>query len=558
MQERYLTLKKRELRNKTMMITFGLTDYTGSVAVKIFLSGEKKSLIHRFKEGIWLKVRGKIEKNRYTQEYEMIPFDVNIHEKPERKDASSEKRVELHLHTRYSSMDALCSPTEVLKMAKKWGHKAVAFTDHGVLQSFPEIYEASKKIGIKPIYGLEAYIFDDENPVMTSPPDKSIKDTTFVVVDIETTGLCFDADEIIEIGAVKILNNEIIDRFSSLVKPKRLVPTNIINLTGITNEMLKSAPSIEQILPSFMEFLNDGIFVAHNAEFDSGFLRREAAKHGFSFDNKILDTLALARIVFYKLKNHRLNTLAKELNIKMGSHHRAVDDANTDALILQELLTRINEAGISNLSQINDIYKLRKGVTNLNSYHATILVKNMTGLKNLYKLVSTAHLNFFYRHPRIPKSLLRAYREGLFIGSGCQAGELFQSLLHFSSHDKIEKIIDFYDFLEIQPLHNNEFLIDNEYVSEMERLKELNRKICNLGKDFKKPVVMTGDVHFANPEDEIYRKILLNAQGYQDADKESKLYFRTTDEMLAECKYLGSEIANEIVIKNPNIDRHVL
>ena len=546
-------IEKRELKNKTMMITFGLTDYTGSVAVKIFLSGEKKSLIHRFKEGIWLKVRGKIEKNRYTQEYEMIPFDVNIHKKPERKDASSEKRVELHLHTRYSSMDALCSPTEVLKMAKKWGHKAVAFTDHGVLQSFPEIYEASKKIGIKPIYGLEAYIFDDENPVMASPPDKSIKDTTFVVVDIETTGLCFDADEIIEIGAVKILNNEIIDKFSSLVKPKRLVPTNIINLTGITNEMLKSAPSIEQILPSFMEFLNDGIFVAHNAEFDSGFIRREASKHGFSFDNKILDTLALARIVFYKLKNHRLNTLAKELNIKMGSHHRAVDDANTDALILQELLTRINEAGISNLSQINDIYKLRKGVTNLNSYHATILVKNMTGLKNLYKLVSTAHLNFFYRHPRIPKSLLRAYREGLFIGSGCQAGELFQSLLHFSSHDKIEKIIDFYDFLEIQPLHNNEFLIDNEYVSEMERLKELNRKICNLGKDFKKPVVMTGDVHFANPEDEIYRKILLNAQGYQDADKESKLYFRTTDEMLAECKYLGSEIANEIVIKNPNI-----
>ena len=282
----------------------------------------------------------------------MIPFDVNIHEKPERKDASSEKRVELHLHTRYSSMDALCSPTEVLKMAKKWGHKAVAFTDHGVLQSFPEIYEASKKIGIKPIYGLEAYIFDDENPVMASPPDKSIKDTTFVVVDIETTGLCFDADEIIEIGAVKILNNEIIDTFSSLVKPKRLVPTNIINLTGITNEMLKSAPSIEQVLPSFMEFLNDGIFVAHNAEFDSGFIRREASKHGFSFDNKILDTLALARIVFYKLKNHRLNTLAKELNIKMGSHHRAVDDANTDALILQELLTRINEAGISNLHRL--------------------------------------------------------------------------------------------------------------------------------------------------------------------------------------------------------------
>jgi DNA polymerase-3 subunit alpha (Gram-positive type) len=546
-------IEKRELKNKTTMLTFGLTDYTGSIAVKIFLSGENKSLEQRFKEGLWLRVRGKIEKNRYTQEYEILPFDVNIHEKPERMDTSPEKRVELHLHTRYSSMDALCSPTEVLKMAKKWGHKAVAFTDHGVLQSFPEIYEASKKIGIKPIYGLEAYVFDDENPVIISPPDKSIKDVTFVVVDIETTGLCFDDDEIIEIGAVKIYNNEILDRFSSFVKPKRPVPTNIINLTGITNDMLKSAPSIEQILPSFMEFLGEGIFVAHNAEFDSGFIRRETIKLGISFDNKILDTLALSRIVFSKLKNHRLNTLAKELNIKMGSHHRAVDDANTDALILQELLIRINEAGIKNISQINDIYKMRKGVTNLNSYHATILVKNMTGLKNLYKLVSVAHLDFFYRHPRIPKSLLRAYKEGLLVGSGCQAGELFQSLLHFCSQEKIEKILDFYDFLEIQPLHNNGFLIDSEYVSGMDRLKELNHKIYNLGKNLKKPVVLTGDVHFVNPEDEILRKILLNAQGFHDADKESKLFLKTTEEMLDECKYLGAAIADEVVIKNPNI-----
>ncbi len=546
-------IEKRELKNKTIMLTFGLTDYTGSILVKIFLSGEQKSLEFRFKEGLWLKVRGKIERSKYSQEYELIPFDVNIDKKPERIDTKPEKRVELHLHTRYSSMDALCSPTEVIKMAKKWGHKAVAFTDHGVLQSFPEIYEASKKIGIKPIYGVEAYIFDDENPVIISPPDKPIKDVTFVVVDIETTGLCFDNDEIIEIGAVKILNNEIIDRFSSFIKPQRLIPTNIINLTGITNDMLKTARPIEQVLPSFMEFLGDGVFVAHNAEFDSGFIRREASKLGIPFKNNILDTLALARIIFSKLKNHRLDTLAKELNIKMGSHHRAIDDAKTAALILQELLIKVNEAGINNLSQINDIYKFKKGTTNLSSYHATILVKDNIGLKNLYKLVSVSHLDFFYRHPRIPKSLLRTYRKGLLIGSGCQAGELFQSLLHFCSYEKVKEISGFYDFLEIQPLHNNAFLIDSGYASGMQRLEELNRKIYDIGKNSGKPVVMTGDVHFVNPEDEILRKILLNAQGFQDADKESRLYFKTTDEMLNECKYLGTEIANEVVIKNPNI-----
>jgi len=546
-------VEKRQLKNKTTMLTFGLTDYTGSIEVKIFIPEEKISLKQKFKEGMWLKVRGKIQINKFTQEYELIPFDVNVERKPERTDTSSKKRVELHLHTRYSSMDALCSPTKVLNMVKKWGHKAVAFTDHGVLQAFPEIYEASKKLGIKPIYGLEAYIFDDENPVMISPPDIPIKNATFVVVDIETTGLCFDADEIIEIGAVKMVNNKIVDRFNTFIKPKKSVPANISSLTGITNDMLKSAPPIEKAIESFIEFSGDGIFVAHNAQFDYCFIRRDAIKQKIPFNNKILDTLALSRITFPKLKNHRLDTMAKELNIKMGSHHRAVDDANTDALILKELLKKVSEAGINNLSEINDIYKLQKGVSNLSSFHATILVKNDTGLRNLYKLVSIAHLNHFYRHPRIPKSLLRNNREGLLIGSGCQAGELFQSLLRYSSQEKISYLLEFYDFLEIQPLHNNAFLIDNENVSGWERLKDLNRKIYNLGKKTNKPVVMTGDVHFVNPEEEIYRKILLNAQGFKDADKESKLYLRTTDEMLEECKYLGSDIAEEVVIKYPNI-----
>jgi len=546
-------LDKRQLKNHMTILTFGLTDYTGSVEVKIFISEDNKSLEQKFKEGMWIKVRGKIQINKNTHEYEMIPFDVNVEQKPARSDGSPNKRVELHLHTRFSSMDALCSPTEVLKLAKSWGHKAVAFTDHGVLQAFPEIYEASKKTGIKPIYGLEAYIFDDENPVMISPPNVAITDATFVVVDIETTGLCYDADEIIEIGAVKIINDEIVDRFNTFVKPKKPVPANITRLTGITNDMLKSAPPIEEALESFIRFLGDGIFVAHNAQFDSGFIRREALRQKLPFNNKVIDTLALARIIFPHLKNHRLDTLSKELNIKMGSHHRAVDDANTDALILKELLKKVREAGIDNLLHINDIYKLQNGVSNLSSYHATILVKNDTGMRNLYKLVSIAHLSHFYRHPRIPKSLLRQNREGLLIGSGCQAGELFQSLLQYSSREMIDNLLEFYDFLEIQPLYNNAFLIDNENVSGWERLKELNCEIYNLGKRANKPVVLTGDVHFLNPEDEIYRKILLNAQGFKDADKESRLYFKTTEEMLEECKYLGSDAAEEVVIEFPNI-----
>ena len=316
--------------------------------------------------------------------------------------------------------------------------------------------------------------------------------------------------------------------------------------------MLQTAQPIELVLPSFMQFLGDSIFVAHNADFDSGFIRREANRLGLPFTNKILDTLSLARIVFCDLKNHRLDTLAKKLNIRMGSHHRAVDDANTAAFILLELLREVKEVGIDDLSRINEIYKLQKNTAKLIPYHATILVKNNVGLKNLYKLVSISHLDFFYRHPRIPKSLYRTYSEGLIIGTGCQAGELFQSLLHISDSEKIKNAIEFYDFLEIQPIHNNKFLIDNGYVSNQEILKTINKKIYNLGKEYNKPVVMTGDVHFLNPMDEIYRKILLSAQGFQDADKESKLFFKTTKEMLDECNYLGPEIAKEVVIVNPN------
>ncbi|HHW02818.1 MAG TPA: PolC-type DNA polymerase III [Thermoanaerobacterales bacterium] len=545
-------IEKRELKNKNILITFALTDYTGSIPVKLFLSGEKKVIEDKIKNGLWVKARGKIENNKYSQEFELLPYDINLASKPVRQDSYPEKRVELHLHTRYSAMDAICSPKEVINLVKSWGHKAVAFTDHGVIQSYPEIYEDARGSGIKPIYGVEAYVFDDEFPVMENPPDSELSDATFVVVDIETTGLSFESDEIIEIGAVKLKNGDIIDRFASFVKPSKPLPASIISLTGITNEMVSSAPPLKEVLASFITFLGDGIFVAHNAQFDSGFIRRDCEKLGLSFDNKILDTLSLCQIIYKDLKNHRLDTVAKKLDIKMGNHHRAVDDANTAALILKELLNHIEKAGIKNISNINRIYNSNNGIVHLNSYHATILVKNRIGLKNLYKLVSRSHLDYFYRHPRIPKSLLKELREGLILGTGCQAGELYQSLLHFTSPDHIKRIVEFYDFLEIQPLENNAFLVHNGMVSSRETLERLNIQIYRLGKEFNKPVVLTGDVHFLNPEDEIYRKILLKSQGYEDAEKDSFLYLKTTEDMLKECEYLGKEAAFEVVVTNTN------
>lgn len=543
-------LETREIKNGNKMITFGLTDGTTSLAVKIFASSENYGKLEAIKEGTWIKTRGKIEKNSYSGELELRPKDIKIVPKPTRTDNCEKKRVELHLHTKYSAMDAVCSPEEVIEMCKNWGHKAVAFTDHGVVQSFPEVYEAAKKAGIKPIYGLEAYIFDDEFPVIVEPPEGLIDDFVYVVTDIETTGLSMDFDEIIEIGAVKIHRGEIIDRYHSFVNPRKPISPQVTNLTGIRNEMVENAPFIEEVLSDFLQFMGDGIFAAHNAEFDSGFIRRDCEKYGLKFDNKVIDTLNLSSIVFPDLKNHRLETIAKKFNINMGKHHRADDDANTAGLILIELFKLLKERGIDDLSKINNVGK--KACQHLNSYHATILVKNQEGLKNLYRLVSASHLEYFYRNPRIPKSLLRKYREGLIIGSGCEAGELFQSLIYHHSEDDIRRIVNFYDFLEIQPLQNNRFLIEKGVLGSEESLKELNKKIYLLGKKYNKPVVATGDVHFLNPQDEIFRKILLTIQGYKGSDITSSLYLKTTEEMLRDHEYLGSDEAVEVVIENPN------
>lgn len=543
-------LECREIKNGSKLITFGLTDGSSSLPVKIFSSSENYCKLETIEEGLWIKIRGKIEKNSYSGELELKPKDIKIVPKPVRLDNCEKKRVELHLHTKYSAMDAVCSPKEVVELCKQWGHKAVAFTDHGVVQSFPEVYEEAKKAGIKPIYGLEAYIFDDEFPVIVEPPEGFIDDFVYVVTDIETTGLSMDLDEIIEIGSVKVYRGEIVDRFHSFVNPRKPISPHITNLTGIRNDMVEQAPCIEEVLSDFLRFIGDGIFVAHNAEFDAGFIRRDCERYGMKFNNKVIDTLNLSVIIFPELKNHRLETIAKKFNVNMGKHHRADDDANTAAMILIELFKLLKEKGVDDLPKIN--YVGKKATQHLNSYHATILVKNQKGLRNLYKLVSASHLEYFYRHPRIPKSLLRKHRDGLIIGSGCEAGELFQSLIYHHSEDDIRRIVNFYDFLEIQPLQNNKFLIEKGVLANEKSLEELNKKIYSLGKKYNKPVVATGDVHFLNPQDEIFRKILLTIQGYKDSDINSGLYLKTTEEMLHDHEYLGKDAAIEVVIENPN------
>lgn len=544
-------LEIRELRNKVLMVSFCMTDLSGSIRAKIFLSGEKKGLAERLRPGLWVNAKGRIEHNKYSHEYELIPTDIALRNKPQREDLNPEKRAELHLHTRYSSQDALCSPKDVIELAKKWGHPAVAFTDHGVVQSFPEVYNASKGSGVKPIYGIEAYVFDDVTPIMSPHLNRDILTSTFIVADIETTGLSFDSDEIIEIGAVKIVGGTITDSFGAFIKPTKPISANIVKLTGITGEMVKDALDLKQVMPSFLEFLGDGVFVAHNASFDAGFIGRDCMRLGITFNNPVLDTLAMSRILLTDLNNHKLNTIAKKMGINMGRHHRAEDDAKTTAQIFLQLLNL--SGGITNLKDINNIKAPTKGIVPLSTYHVTVLVKNQRGLRRLYELVSTSHLDYFYRHPRIPISLLNNDRDDFIIGSGCQAGELYQNLLQFSPWEKINRLVEFYDFLEIQPIQNNAFLIENGRVSGKKRLEDINKKIYKLGKEFDKPVVLTGDVHFMNPSDEIYRKVLLAAQGFQGADRDCGLFFRTTDEMLEECRYLGEEASREVVIENSNV-----
>jgi len=542
----------KELNGGKKLAIINITDYTNSITAKVFeRKNQTGQLEEIFTKGKLARFRGDVIYDTFIRENVIMLTDAMEIERVEKMDLAENKRIELHLHTQMSSMDGTSSITNIIKKAAKWGHKAIAVTDHGVVQAFPEAMDAGKKFGVKVIYGMEGYLVDDEVNLIDSDIEYSLEDE-FIIFDIETTGLSSKNDEITEIGAIKIKNNRIIDSFSTLINPKRSIPEKIVELTGISDDMVKDQPTIEVVLPQFLDFIGDCPVVAHNSDFDTGFIRDKAERYELSFDNIAIDTLKLARALLPDLKKHRLNVIAKELNISLENHHRAVDDAKATAEIFIKFVEMMNKKDIRTLKDINDKLSKKLDYKTLKSYHIIILAKNYIGLENLYRLVSESHINYFYKKPRIPRSLLNKFREGLILGTACEAGELFQSILSSKPQSHIEKIAKYYDYLEIQPIGNNRFLIEKNLAKNEEDLKELNRKIVDLGERLNIPVVATCDVHFLENKDSIFRKILMTGQGFSDAEDQAPLYFRTTDEMLEEFIYLGKEKAEEVVIHATN------
>lgn len=473
--------------------------------------------------------------------------------KQERKDEAKVKRVELHMHTQMSQMDGMTSAKDLIKRAMKWGMKSIAITDHGVVQAFPE---AHKLLGfdnpdMKVIYGVEAYLVPDKVPCVSFPKGQDI-DTTYCVLDLETTGFSFRTEKITEVGIMKVKNGEVIDEFSCFVNPEKPIPQRVIEVTNITDDMVKDAETIETVMPKIIEFVGDSVLVAHNADFDIGFLKYNAKELGLTLDNTYLDTLRLAKELFPEYKKYKLGIIAENLGIKVEVAHRALDDVDTTVKVLKVMIEMLKEKGVKT---VNDIDKLTSGNADykrLPSYHAIILAKNYVGLKNLYKLISISHLHYFYKKPRILKSIYKKYSEGLILGSACEAGELYRAIIAGKSDEEIEDIAKDYDYLEIQPIGNNMFMVRNETVPDTKALEEINEKIVHLGEKLGKLVVATCDVHFMDPQDEIYRRILMAGQGYDDADEQAPLYLRTTEEMLKEFEYLGEEKAYEVVVTNTN------
>ena len=561
-------LKKRN----AWVISFDMTDNTGSVRINRFLeAGEAKPILDNVKNGSVLKVQGKLELNRYDNELVLKPFSMMPGSMPKRKDTwEGEKRVELHMHTAMSNMDALTSTKAAIKQAAAWGHKAVAITDHGCVQSFTdalhvvEDWKGAPKVAgtddtIKILYGCEGYYVNDVDDKIAIHGSRDASfDDEFVAFDLETTGLSPKTDKIIEIGAVVMKNGREISRYQTFVDPHQKLLKETTDLTGITDEMLKGAPSIRQVLPEFLEFVGDRVLVAHNADFDTAFIREACRKLGYDYTFTSADTLVLSQNLMTKLSRHKLNIVAAALSLPEFNHHRAADDAVTCGLIFAKFMDMMREMGIESIQGINPaMEKVRSQLRSDERYaqHIILFAKNQIGLRNLYQLISEANLYHFKRVPRILKSELIKHREGLIIGSACENNELFQAVLKGRSDQELKRIASFYDYLEVQPISNNRFMIAEEKINvhNDEDLRNLNRTIVRLGEEMGKMVVATGDVHFLNPEDEIFRHILLATKGFKDADKDNPLYLRTTDEMMAEFSYLGQEKAYEIVIKNPNL-----
>lgn len=555
------TMEERELKSGKFLLSFNVYDGTSTISCKVFVKPEeKKKIVKRLNSAKGVKLEGKSGISNYTHEMEILANTIIETEGIKRKmrqDLAEVKRVELHMHTQMSQMDAISSATDLINRAMKWGWKSVAITDHGVVQAFPE---AHKLLGVdnpnmKIIYGVEAYLVPDGSPVVVNDKGQNIN-TTYCVLDLETTGLSAKTEKITEIGIMKIQNGEVVDEFCEFVNPEKPIPKRVQEVTNITDEMVANSPTIDVLFPKVLDFIKDSVLVAHNASFDIGFLKNVAKNLGYKFDYTYVDTLPLARKLYPELKKHKLGKIAEHLKIKVEVAHRALDDVDTTVKILKEMMKTLKERGAKKVSDIalkcEDEKAKAEEYKRLKPYHAIILAKNYVGLKNLYKLVSISHLKYFFKKPRILKSLYKKYSEGLILGSACEAGELYQAIELGRTDEEIEEIANSYDYLEIQPLGNNEFLIRNEMVKDEEALKDINRKIVALGEKLNKLVVATCDVHFLDPQDEIYRRILEAGQGYKDADNQAPLYLRTTNEMLDEFKYLGEEKAYEVVVTNTN------
>ncbi len=569
---RVFNIDHKELKKRNAwVVKFDITDNTNSLRISRFMeAGEAKPFLENVKMGAVLKIQGKLIEDRFENEMVMKPYAMMPGSMPKRKDmAEGEKRVELHLHTSMSNMDALTSTDAAIKQAAAWGHRAIAITDHGCCQSFTdalhtvESWKGPPKVAgtdetIKILYGCEGYYVNDvDDRIVVHGSQEMTFDQEFVAFDLETTGLSSQTDRIIEIGAVILKNGQEIDRFQTFVDPERPLDRKIVDLTGITDDMLKGAPKIEEVLPKFLEFIGGRVLVAHNSDFDTGFIRAECARLGYEYHFTAADTLVLSQNLLTQLNKFKLNIVSNALSLPDFNHHRAGDDAMTCGLIMHKLMEKLEEEhGIHSLQAINPaMMALRSGgrIKERQARHIILFAKNQVGLRNLYHLISLSNLQYFRRVPRIPKSELLRYREGLIIGSACEAGELFQAVLDRKSDDELKRIASFYDFLEIQPLANNMFMLAKGMAKDVEQLKDYNRTIVRLGKELGKMVVATGDVHFLHPEDEVFRHILLATKGFDDADKPNPLYFRTTDDMLREFSYLGEESAREVVITNPNL-----
>ncbi len=547
-----------------VIVSFAVTDYTSSIKIKLFEGAKEDSepdkkekaqarldkLLSGLKKGAYVALSGRVVFDEFDNELVLMASNINLMEKEVKTDTAETKRVELHLHTKMSAMDGVSSATDLINRAADWGHKAIAITDHGVAQAFPDAFSAARKRGIKILYGVEGYLRSDELNIAYNVKEDYTLDSSFVVFDLETTGFSPISDSVIEIGAVKIVGGEIVDRFSSFVNPGKHIPEVITELTSITDEMVSTAPAIVEAAADFEKFCEGSVLVAHNANFDVGFMRVVYENLGMPFDYCYVDTLELCRALFTSIKKHGLAAMVKHLNISLPNHHRAVDDAEATAEILKRCFSILRERKITEIDHFNT--SLCGDDKKAKYYHFIMIAKNKTGLENMYRIISDSHLKYFYRKPIIPRSLLTTYREGLILGSACEAGEVFRAVLNGKKQKVVDKIASFYDYLEIQPDGNNEFLIRSGRVSGKRALHKLNETIIETARRLGLPVVATGDVHFMDPSDEVFRRILMDSLGYEDADNQAPLYFRTTDEMLDEFSYLDKETAYRVVVENTN------